>query len=133
MGPGAHLLHYPIGGGEQNFFLVERAPSPWPHRRWVVPVEEDSHLERFQGWHPAVRQMVSAVPVAERWALFHRPPLSRWSRGRVTLLGDAAHALVPRDALLVHPNRRSSSHVYSCGELGATRCETGSTHHGMHE
>jgi salicylate hydroxylase len=74
---------------------VERAPSPWPHRRWVVPVEEDSHLERFRDWHPAVRQMVSAVPVTERWALFHRPPLSRWSRGRVTLLGDAAHALVP--------------------------------------
>ncbi|MEX5298235.1 FAD-dependent monooxygenase [Kocuria sp. CPCC 205292] len=94
-GPGAHLLHYPIGGGDQNFFLVERAPSPWPHRRWVVPVEDGSHLERFRDWHPAVRQMVSAVPVTERWALFHRPPLSRWSRGRVTLLGDAAHALVP--------------------------------------
>lgn len=95
MGPGAHLLHYPIGSGAQNFFLVERAPSPWPDRRWVVPVEDGSHLERFRDWHPAVVQMVSAVPVTERWALFHRPPLSRWSRGRVTLLGDAAHALVP--------------------------------------
>ena len=94
-GPGAHLLHYPIGSGDQNFFLVERAPSPWPDRRWVVPVEDGSHLERFRDWHPAVVQMVSAVPVTERWALFHRPPLSRWSRGRVTLLGDAAHALVP--------------------------------------
>lgn len=39
--------------------------------------------------------MVSAAPTTERWGLFHRPPLSRWSKGRVTLLGDAAHALVP--------------------------------------
>lgn len=95
MGPGAHLLHYPIGSGEQNFFLVERSPSPWPHTSWVVPVEDGSHVAPFQNWHPAVRQMISAVPVTERWALFHRPPLSRWSKGRVTLLGDAAHALVP--------------------------------------
>ena len=39
--------------------------------------------------------MITAVPTSPRWALFHRPPLGRWSRGRVTLLGDAAHALVP--------------------------------------
>lgn len=95
MGPGAHLLHYPIGSGEQNFFLVQRCPAPWPHKGWVVPVEEGSHLEGFRDWHPAVVQMVTAVPVTERWGLFHRPPLSRWSRGRITLLGDAAHALVP--------------------------------------
>lgn len=95
MGPGAHLLHYPIGSGEQNFFLVQRSPSPWPHKGWVAPVQEGAHLEGFRDWHPAVVQMISAVPVTERWALFHRPPLSRWSRGRITLLGDAAHALVP--------------------------------------
>lgn len=95
MGPGAHLLHYPIGSGEQNFFLVQRCPAPWPHKSWVVPVEEGSPLEGFRDWHPAVVQMITAVPVTERWGLFHRPPLSRWSRGRITLLGDAAHALVP--------------------------------------
>lgn len=95
MGPGAHLLHYPIGNGDQNFFLVERSPHSWAHPQWVVPVEDGSHLDRFRDWDPAVVQMVSAVPVLERWALFHRPPLSSWSRGRVTLLGDAAHALVP--------------------------------------
>lgn len=95
MGPGAHLLHYPIGSGEQNFFLVQRSPSPWPDPAWVVPARDGEHLAGFEAWHPAVRQMISAVPVTERWGLFHRPPLSRWSKGRVTLLGDAAHALVP--------------------------------------
>src|ERR1700740_1409443 len=39
--------------------------------------------------------MIRAVSVRQRWGLFHRPPLGRWSKGRVTLIGDAAHALVP--------------------------------------
>ncbi len=95
IGPGAHLLHYPIGKGDHNFLLVERSPSPWPVREWVTGAEQGEQLERFADWHPAVVQMISAVPTSNRWALFHRPPLGRWTRGRVTLLGDAAHALVP--------------------------------------
>ena len=95
MGPGGHLLHYPIGDGDHNFLLVERNPSPWPVRDWVTNAEPGEQLRRFANWHPAVVEMISAVPTSQRWALFHRPPLGRWMRGRVTLIGDAAHALVP--------------------------------------
>jgi salicylate hydroxylase len=95
MGPGRHCLHYPIGNGAHNFFLVERHPSPWPHKAWIAPTNDQEKLAGFGSWHPAIIEMVNAVPVSERWGLFHRPPLGRWSRGRVTLIGDAAHALVP--------------------------------------
>ncbi|MGS1002072.1 FAD-dependent monooxygenase [Burkholderia glumae] len=96
VGAGGHLLHYPIGDrGDQNFLLVERHPSPWPSREWIMPAREGEQFARFSDWHPAVTQMITAVPISQRWGLFHRPPLGKWSQGRVTLIGDAAHALVP--------------------------------------
>ena len=68
IGPHGHLLHYPIGDdGDQNFLLVERHPSPWPSRDWVMPSEEGEQLRVFRDWHPAVVQMITAVPISQRW------------------------------------------------------------------
>jgi salicylate hydroxylase len=96
MGPGAHLLHYPIDGGSViNFLAVIDDPVQWTAPAWMEPAEPGAHLTAFTGWHPAVTEMLAAVPQSPRWGLFARRPLARWSRGPVVLLGDAAHAMLP--------------------------------------
>jgi salicylate hydroxylase len=95
MGPGGHLLHYPMGNGHINFLLVERHPTPWPTRDWIMAAMEGEQLRHFAQWHPAVVEMITVEPISNRWGLFHRPPLGRWTKGRITLLGDAAHQLAP--------------------------------------
>lgn len=97
IGPTGHLLHYAMGGEGQdvNFLAVSRDPQQWTDDQWVVPVRDEEKFTPFAGWHPAVTQMLGAVEVTQRWALMRRPPLSSWHRGRVVLLGDSAHALVP--------------------------------------
>jgi salicylate hydroxylase len=96
MGPGAHLLHYPIDGGRLiNFLAVIDEPQQWTAPAWMEPAEPGRHLEAFAGWHPAVTEMIDAVPQSPRWGLFARRPLARWSRGPAVLLGDAAHAMLP--------------------------------------
>jgi salicylate hydroxylase len=97
MGPGAHLLHYPIGDGSMvNFLAVVDGPALWAQQSWMSETDEPgAHLAAFDGWHPAVLEMLNAVPMSPRWALFGARPLNSWSRGRSVLLGDAAHAMLP--------------------------------------
>jgi salicylate hydroxylase len=97
VGPGAHLLHYPINPdrGIVNFLaVVPRAE--WNEPTWRAPCDVREAVDAFSGWHPAVTGMVGAVENdANWWALHDFAPLERWSRRRVVLLGDAAHAMLP--------------------------------------
>lgn len=97
MGPDGHMLHYAIGGeGEAvNFFAVVGGPRIWMHDRGLAEVGEEVPVACFRGWHPAVTEMISAASSPIRWGLFTVRPLLRWYRGRVVILGDAAHGMLP--------------------------------------
>lgn len=95
VGPGAHVIHYPLhGGAMMNFVgIVER--NDWQVESWTQKGSHEECHADFKGWHEDVHELISQVDVPYKWALMARPPLERWSVGRVTLLGDACHPTLP--------------------------------------
>ena len=94
LGRGAHLVHYPIKGGEMiNVVAVtsDRENEPgWSRRGDPLKI-----AKRFSNWHPDVQSAIAAVGDWTVWSLFDRPPRLKWTDKRVTLLGDAAHPVLP--------------------------------------
>lgn len=96
MGPGAHVLHYPIdSAGTVNFLAVVEGPQRWTADTWRADAAPGELLAAFEGWHPAMAEMLAGAPQSARWGLFGQGPLRSWSRGRAVLIGDAAHAMLP--------------------------------------
>jgi salicylate hydroxylase len=94
LGPGRHFVSYPVRGGALvNFVgIVER---DWRLESWREAGDPADLARDFAGWTPPIRALIANVETAWTWALFDRAPLPRWSKGRATLLGDAAHPMLP--------------------------------------
>ena len=95
IGPKAHVTCYLVRRGELFNVVGQVDRDDWQTESWI---EEGSHAEclaDFPGWHPEVQRMLENTTTLYRWGLFLRDPLEHWSRGRVTLLGDACHAMLP--------------------------------------
>ncbi|POM23172.1 3-hydroxybenzoate 6-hydroxylase 1 [Actinomadura rubteroloni] len=96
IGPHKHLVQYPIRRGElYNQVAVFRSRRYTPEDeftdRWGVPAELDEH---FASSCEPVKAAISLFNRDRRWVMYDREPLDNWTRGRVTLLGDAAHPMV---------------------------------------
>jgi salicylate hydroxylase len=94
-GPNHHFVHYFVGAGARYLNWVAVTPSEWRIESWTAKGEVADALKEFEGWHPQVRAMIAAVDTTNRWALYDRDQLPHWTVGRVTLMGDAAHAMLP--------------------------------------
>jgi salicylate hydroxylase len=95
IGPGAHVVHYPVHRGESMNFvgIVERAD--WQVESWTAAgTREECHAD-FKGWHDDIHLMIGNIATPFKWALMGRAPMARWSIGRASLLGDACHPTLP--------------------------------------
>jgi 2-polyprenyl-6-methoxyphenol hydroxylase-like FAD-dependent oxidoreductase len=95
-GTRAHLVHYPIRGGSLlNVVAIIR--DDWRQPGWSAPGERADILARYAApmWSAPPRAIVAAPQHWQKWALYDRAPLARWGKGAVTLLGDAAHPMLP--------------------------------------
>jgi salicylate hydroxylase len=95
VGPGAHLVHYPVSRGKLLNFVGWTEHDEWNREDWTDRATVGRALAAFDGWHPQVRRIISAADTCFIWALFDRDPLPQWSIGRTTLLGDACHPMYP--------------------------------------
>jgi salicylate hydroxylase len=95
LGPGRHFVHYFVSGRRLLNFVAVVEQDIWTLESWTDRGDVADARAAFDGWHPQVRAILDAVDETFVWALFDRPPLDRWSVGRVTLLGDACHAMLP--------------------------------------
>jgi salicylate hydroxylase len=95
MGPGRHFVHYYVSARRLVNFVAVVEREEWSGESWTDRGKVADALAAFDGWHPQVRELLGSVDETFVWALFDRAPLHRWSLGRVTLLGDACHAMLP--------------------------------------
>jgi salicylate hydroxylase len=95
IGPGHHLVHYPVCAGELVNLVAFAPAGDYTTESWTATAATQEFLAEFDGWDPRLAGLIRAAGTPGRWALLDRPPLPRWSQGGATLLGDAAHPMFP--------------------------------------
>jgi salicylate hydroxylase len=95
MGPGRHFIHYLMRDKRLVNLVAVLEHDSWTRESWTDRGHLADAQAAFQGWHPQLRAILAAADDTFLTALFDRPPLERWSVGRVTLLGDACHPMLP--------------------------------------
>ncbi len=95
LGPHGTIVLYPVRRDELINVVCHYDDEGYRHESWVSRCEQAEVLERYRGWHESLLRIFSAGEVWYKWALYDRDPIPRWTRGRVGVLGDAAHPMLP--------------------------------------
>jgi salicylate hydroxylase len=95
VGPGGHVITYPLRGGELYNFVGIVEGRDWQLESWTERGTREECRADFANWHPAVQQFIDALEVPYKWGLVGREPLATWAFGRICLTGDACHPTLP--------------------------------------
>jgi salicylate hydroxylase len=95
MGPHGHVVHYPVRRGELINIVAHFDSDAWTEESWTRECDVAEPAAAYAGWHSALTRLFPCSTRWYKWALYDRDPLEKWSKGRVTLLGDSAHAMLP--------------------------------------
>jgi salicylate hydroxylase len=95
LGHGRHFLAFPVRAGQLINFVGFVPADREMKESWTAKGDPEALRAEFAGWDPRIGRLLSHVRSTFRWALYDRDPLPTWTRGRLTLLGDAAHPMLP--------------------------------------
>ena len=95
LGKGKHFLTFPVRAGKLINYVGFVPADEETRELWSAPGDPDVLRQEFAGWDPRIGSLLQQVQATFRWALYDREPLPIWTRGRLTLLGDAAHPMLP--------------------------------------
>jgi salicylate hydroxylase len=95
IGPDHHLVHYPVRSGRYVNLVAFAPAGQYMTESWTATATIQEFGAEFSGWDNRLTGLIQAAGTPGRWALLDRAPLDRWSKGTVTLLGDAAHPMFP--------------------------------------
>lgn len=98
LGPYRHGVSYWISAGRLLAVNCAVQDAEWSRESWTLEAPSDEAAQAFEGWHPPLLERIRRTRKMLRGAVFVRRPLEQWSYDRVTLLGDAAHAMEPFQA-----------------------------------
>jgi salicylate hydroxylase len=95
VGPGRHLLAYFIRGKKLVNIVTQEDTDKWVEEGWSTRGDPDEMRLSFPNPEPRLKKLLSLVTDCSKWGLFTRPLTPNWGRGRIQLIGDAAHAMLP--------------------------------------
>jgi salicylate hydroxylase len=95
LGPQGNVLHYPVRRGELMNFVSTLERDDWRVESWTVAGTTEELAHDFRGWHSDVHAIIEKIEAPRKWALMVRRPMDCWTKGRITLLGDACHPTLP--------------------------------------
>jgi salicylate hydroxylase len=97
VGPGRSFVHYPLRRNTVMNVLGNAQETRWQAEGWAIPATVEEFRQLFEGFLAEVLDLIASIPPQNlfKWGLRDREPLADWTRGRVTMLGDAAHPTTP--------------------------------------
>jgi 2-polyprenyl-6-methoxyphenol hydroxylase-like FAD-dependent oxidoreductase len=95
VGPGCHFIAYYIRGTELVNIVTQEDTDKWVEEGWSTRGDPDEMRLSFPNPEPRLEKILNIVTDCSKWGLFTRPLTDNWGRGRIQLIGDAAHAMLP--------------------------------------
>lgn len=89
------IVTFPLTGGKEIFVFATTPQPDWKEEGWTLPGDVQELRDEYQHFHPDARALLDVCETVTKSALFVREPMDTWSKGAATLLGDAAHPMVP--------------------------------------